>query len=255
MSVRRLSVNWWGVLSVILVLAAWQEVARYFDTVLFPGPWQTAQAVVANFGAIAGQMGNTLRRAFTAFALSVLFMVPFGIACGRLRPLGMIVDPILEFLVTVPPPAVIPVVMLLAGIGDAAKIAVIIYALIPNILVSTIETARQAPPMLTRVGQSLRLNRLELMVLIDLPAAMPGIFTGLRLAITTSLLVTITAEMLLSTNGIGAYVQRTQQSLQIPASLAGIVAIAVTGLLVNIGLRQIERRLLFWHYRAGMAAH
>lgn len=248
-----LSVNGWGVLSVALVLGCWQAVAWHFDTVLFPGPWQTAQAIAANFDTIAGEMGDTLRRAFTAFALAVLVMVPFGIACGRLRPLGMIVDPILEFLVTVPPPAVIPIVMLLAGIGDTAKIAVVIYALIPNILVNTIETARQAPPMLTRVGRSLRLNRVELMALLDLPAAMPGILTGLRLAVTSSLLVTITAEMLLSTNGIGAYVQRSQQSFQISAGLAGIVAIAVTGLLVNVGLRQIEQRLLFWHYRGGIA--
>jgi hypothetical protein len=65
--------------------------------------------------------------------------------------------------------------MILAGVGDAAKIAVISYAMVPSILITTIETVRQAPPMLNRVGRSLRLNRLELMSLIDLPAAMPGI--------------------------------------------------------------------------------
>lgn len=254
MSVSRLPVNWWGVLSFGLVLAGWQAAAWHFDTVLFPGPWQTAVAVADNFGTIASQMGDTLRRAFTAFGLSVLVMVPFGIACGRLRPLGLIVDPILEFLSAIPPPAVIPVVMLLAGIGDTAKIAVVVYAMIPNALINTLETVRQGPPMLTRVGRSLRLNRMELMALLDLPAAMPGIVTGLRLAVTTSFLVTITAEMLLSTNGIGAYLQRSQQSFHIGAGLAGIIAISITGLIVNFGLRQIEERLLFWHYRAALAS-
>lgn len=250
---RRLrATNLWGALSVALVLAGWQLVAWHYDTVLFPGPWQTAQAVIANFATIAGEMGNTLRRAFTAFGLSILVMVPFGIACGRLRPLGMVVDPILEFLVTIPPPAIIPIAMLFAGVGDTAKIAVICYALIPNGLINTIETVRQAPPMLERVGRSLRLRRVELMALIDLPAAMPGIVTGLRLAVTASLLVTITAEMLLSTNGIGAFVQRSQQSFHVAAGVAGIVAIAVVGLTVNIGLRQVEQRLLHWHYRAGI---
>ena len=147
-----------------------------------------------------------------------------------MRPLGLIVDPILEFLVTIPPPAVIPIVMVLAGIGDAAKIAVIGYAMIPGILITTIETVRQAPPMLDRVGRSLRLNRLERMALIDLPAAFPGIVTGFRLAISTSLLVTITSEMLLSTNGIGAFVQRSQESFYVSSGLAGIVAIAIVGL-------------------------
>ena len=247
------AVNWWGVLSIALVLAGWQCVAWHYATVLFPGPWQTAQAIAANFGTIVVELGNTLRRAFTAFGLSVLFMVPFGIACGRLRPLGLIVDPILEFLVAIPPPAIIPIAMLFAGVGDSAKIAVVCYAMLPNGLINTIETVRQAPPMLERIGRSLRLGRFELMALIDLPAAMPGIVTGLRLGVTASLLVTITAEMLLSTNGIGAFVQRSQQSFQVSAGLAGIVGIAIMGLIVNVGLRQIERRLLFWHYRGEFA--
>jgi NitT/TauT family transport system permease protein len=240
----------WALLSIALVLCLWQLVSWSYDTVLFPGPWQTAIAIARNFSPIALELGNTLRRAFTAFGLSVVVMVPFGIACGRLRALGVIVDPILEFLVTIPPPAVIPIVMLLAGVGDVAKIAVISYAMVPNILINTIETVRQAPPMLERVGRSLRFSRLEQMALIDLPAAMPGIVTGLRLGATASLLVTITSEMLLSTNGIGAFVQRSQESFYVASGLAGIVAIAIMGLVVNIGLRLIEQRLLFWHYRA-----
>lgn len=245
--------NPWSLLSIALVLAGWQLVAWHYDTVLFPGPWQTAVAAAHDFHAITVEMGHTLRRALIAFLLSVAVMVPFGIACGRLRPLGLIVDPILEFLVAIPPPAVIPIVMILAGIGDVAKIAVISYAMVPSILITTIETVRQAPPMLNRVGRSLRFSRLELMTLIDLPAALPGIVTGFRLAIAGSLLVTITSEMLLSTNGIGAFVQRNQESFQVSSGLAGIVAIAIMGLLVNVGFRLIEERLLFWHYRARIA--
>jgi NitT/TauT family transport system permease protein len=165
----------------------------------------------------------------------------------------LIVDPILEFLVTIPPPAVIPIVMILAGIGDTAKIAVISYAMIPGILITTIETVRQAPPMLNRVARSLRLSRLESMALIDLPAAFPGIVTGFRLAISASLLVTITSEMLLSTNGIGAFVQRSQESFHVASGLAGIVAIVIVGWLLNTALRHVEDRLLFWHYRSRIA--
>jgi ABC-type anion transport system duplicated permease subunit len=143
--------------------------------------------------------------------------------------------------------------MVLAGVGDAAKIAVIAYAMIPSILINTIETVRQAPPMLDRVGRSLRLSRAESMVLIDLPAALPGIVTGLRLGVTAAMLVTITSEMLLSTNGLGAFVSRSQESLQVAAGLAGIVAIAIMGLVVNLGLRHVEQRYLFWHYRAGLS--
>lgn len=242
----------WGGLSILAALALWQAAAWHYATPLFPGPWQTWLAIRDNLPAIAGEMLNTLRRAFSAFALSVVVMVPFGVACGRLRLLGALVDPVLEFMVALPAPAVIPIVMLLAGVGDAAKIAVVCYAMVPNVLINTMETVRRAPPMLERVGRSLRLSRLSLMALIDLPAALPGIVTGLRLAITGSLLVTITSEMLLSTNGIGAFLQRSQESFHVSAGLAGIVAVAITGLVVNVGLRLVEEKLLFWHYRAGM---
>ena len=250
---RRLPIDPWGLLSIALVLSLWQLAAWRYNSVLFPGPWTTAVTFLDNLPAILTELFNTLRRALIAFGLSVLIMVPFGIACGRIRVLGMIVDPILEFLITIPPPAVIPVVMVLAGVGDAAKIAVISYAMIPNILINTIETVRQAPPMLDRVGRSLRLNRLESMVLIDLPAALPGIVTGLRLGVTAAMLVTITSEMLLSTNGLGAFVQRSQESLQVATGLAGIVAIAIMGLVINMGLRVFEDRLLFWHYRVKLS--
>jgi NitT/TauT family transport system permease protein len=238
-----------GLLSIAIVLSLWQLAAWRYDSVLFPGPWTTAVTFLDNLPAILTELFNTLRRALIAFGLSVLIMIPFGIACGRIRVLGMIVDPILEFLITIPPPAVIPVVMVLAGVGDAAKIAVISYAMIPNILINTIETVRQAPPMLDRIGRSLRLSRIESMALIDLPAALPGIVTGLRLGVTAAMLVTITSEMLLSTNGLGAFVQRSQESLQVATGLAGIVAIAIMGLVINMGLRLFEDRLLFWHYR------
>jgi ABC-type nitrate/sulfonate/bicarbonate transport system permease component len=90
------------------------------------------------------------------------------------------------------------------------------------------------------------------MVHIDLPAALPGIVTGLRLAVNTSLLVGITSEMLLSTNGLGSFLMRSQESFKIGAGLAGILVIAITVLLVNIGLRKIEERFFFWHYRTGV---
>ena len=250
---RRSLFDPWALLSIALVLSLWQLAAWRYNSVLFPGPWTTAATFLENLPAILTELFNTLRRAFIAFGLSVLIMVPFGIACGRIRVLGMIVDPILEFLITIPPPAVIPVVMVLAGVGDAAKIAVISYAMIPNILINTIETVRQAPPMLDRIGRSLRLNRFESMALIDLPAALPGIVTGLRLGVTAAMLVTITSEMLLSTNGLGAFVQRSQESLQVSTGLAGIVAIAIMGLVINMGLRLVEDRLLFWHYRVRLS--
>jgi NitT/TauT family transport system permease protein len=90
--------------------------------------------------------------------------------------------------------------MLFAGVGDDAKIAVIFYACAPLILVNTMEGARNTPPMLEQVARSLRFLRLKAMAQVSLPATMPAIITGIRLAIATSLLVSVTSEMLLATD-------------------------------------------------------
>ena len=152
------AINVWGALSVALVLSGWQiALALRHGPVSWPlGDRSCGRDQFPHDRARARQ--HAAPRLHRVRPLG-LVMVPFGIACGRLRALGLVVDPILEFLVTIPPPAVIPIVMLLAGVGDVAKIAVISYAMVPNILINTIETVRQAPPMLERVGRSLRFSR------------------------------------------------------------------------------------------------
>ena len=75
------------------------------------------------------------------------------------------------------------------------------------------------------------------------------IATGARLAIASSLLVSVTSEMLLSTNGIGTYLQRSQENFRLDAGLAGIAFISLAGILVNAGVFRLEKKWLFWHYR------
>src|SRR5690606_25454050 len=98
-------------------------------SVLLPGPIDTAVVAWANIDAILLELVHTIRRGVIAFAVAVAFMVPFGIFCGRVRAFGQFVDPVLEFVVTIPAIAIIPIVMLLAGVGDLAKISVIVYAM------------------------------------------------------------------------------------------------------------------------------
>lgn len=243
----------WSLAGIAALLAAWQGAALAYHSVLVPGPYDTLCAGIANAGTIAEQMAITLRRAATAFSLSVVTMVPLGIVGGRIRTVGLYLDPLLEFVAAIPPAAVIPLAMLLAGVGDAAKIAVTCYACIPNIVINTMEGVRSVSPTLDRAARSFRLSRLEMMTAVDLPAALPAIVTGLRLAVGTSLLVSITSEMLLATNGIGTFLQSSQENFEVAAGLAGLATLSIVGLAINVGLRRFEMKLLFWYYRPGSA--
>ena len=139
--------------------------------------------------------------------------------------------------------------MLFAGTGDWAKIVIIAYAASVPLLMNTYEASHSIHPMMSRVAKSLQMTRFETMRLIDLPSSLPMIATGARLAIASSLLVSITSEILLSTNGIGTYLQRSQENFNIDAGLAGIAFISLVGIIINALVFRLEKRWLFWHYR------
>lgn len=249
MSILNFEKKAWSIAGLAIVLIAWHFLAGEENAVDIPSPLNIVASAIENWFILLKELGITLLRAGTSFMLAAVTMVPLGIACARARWLGEPLEPVIQFIVAIPPPAVIPIVMLFAGIGDGAKISVVYYAAAPLVLINTIEGVKNSPPTLDLVGRSLRLRASELMTLIDLPAAMPAVLTGIRLAIGASLLVSITSEMLLSTNGIGTFVQRSQESYNVAATLAGISVISIVGLLINVVILRIEKRLLFWHYR------
>ncbi|MBL9073750.1 ABC transporter permease [Tabrizicola sp.] len=231
------------------VLVLWQVVAFAKSSPLFPGPIEVTQAIIRNWHEIVSNLGVTLMRAAAGFALATVIMVPLGIFLGRVRWLGEAVSPVIDLVATLPPPAIVPLVMLFAGTGDAAKIVIITYAAGMPLIMNTYEASHTIHPMFSRVARSLHLTRFETMLLIDLPSSLPMIATGARLAVASSLLVSITSEMLLATNGIGVYLQRSQENFQIGSGLAGIAFISAVGIVINALAYRIEQKLLFWHYR------
>ncbi len=239
----------WSLAVPAAILLAWQLGSVIYATPLFPGPIKVAFAIAKNVNVIVSQLGFTLLRAAMGFAVAVALMIPLGIFLGRVRILGRILEPVMDMLATLPPPAIVPLVMLFAGTGDGAKIVIIAYAASVPLLMNTYEASHSIHPMMSKLAVSLQMTRLETMRLIDLPSSLPMIATGARLAIASSLLVSITSEMLLSTNGIGTYLQRSQETFKIDAGLAGIAFISLVGVIINAIAFRLEKRWLFWHYR------
>lgn len=233
----------------LALVLLWQVVSMMKSSPLFPGPVQVLLALFENATAILREIRFTLWRAFAGFAIAFAIMLPLGVTLGRYQSIGKLAEPIIDMVATLPPVAVIPLVMLFAGTGDAAKIVVICYAAAVPLLMNTYEASRNVDPTLNRVARTLGLNSLETMLHVDFPSSLPMIATGARLAIASSFLVSITSEILLSTNGIGVYLQRSQETFKIAASLAGIVFISIAGLLINAVVAKLEKRWLFWHYR------
>ncbi|MGH8310841.1 MAG: ABC transporter permease, partial [Steroidobacteraceae bacterium] len=211
---------------------------------------------VENHAEIARETGYSLQRAAIGFLLALGTMLPLGVFLGRVRAAGVLVEPVIEFVRPLPPIAIIPVTMLFLGIGDAARIGVVVYGASFPILINTIEAVRGSHPMLTNVTRSLRLTRLEQMIEVDLPAALPQIMAGVRIAIASSLLLAVVAEMLIAANGLGTYIVRSQERFQIANNLAALLVIVVLALVINWLLKLADDRLLRWHHvRTGASGH
>lgn len=249
MTKLRDTLSWKTLILPVAILVVWQVSAFRAGTPLFPGPWETARAIGRLYPMIVGQLGYTLMRSGIGFLVAATLMIPLGILLGRLKLLGQVLEPAIDMLATLPPPAVVPIVMLFAGTGDAAKIVIIAYAAGIPLLMNTYESSKTVHPTTNLVARAMHLTRLEAMLHIDLPAALPMIATGIRLAVFSALLVSVTAEMLLATNGIGVFIQRQQENFQIAHGLAGIAFISLAGLIINSLVFQFEKRWLFWHYR------
>lgn len=239
---------WPALLLLACVLVLWEAAARAAANPNAPPFSVVVQSLVLHQATLATAIAQTLRRTLIGLAIAIVTMIPLGILIGRIGWLGDLLEPVIDLLRPLPPPAVIPLVMLFAGIGDTAKIAVIVYTASFPILIHAIDGIRGTHPLLHTVSRSLRLNRSEAFWSVDLPATLPLIMTGLRLASAYAFLVAVTAEMLLSTDGIGVFVLRSQETFRIADGLAAICLIAAVGWCINAVLLLIDRRLLHWHY-------
>jgi len=232
----------------MVCLLAWELSARQADSVNFPSFLRVVQSLWQERNALMPEFLITLSRAASGLALAIVVMVPAGIAIGRIRAVGAVCEPLINLLRPLPPLAIVPVVMLFAGPGSLAKIIVVFYGASVPILLGTIDGVRDVHPMLSRVAASLRLSRLETMRLVDLPAALPRIVAGIRLGLAVSLLIAVSTEMLLSADGLGTWLVRSQESFRIADALAGLLVIAIGSLLVNALASRIERMVLRWHH-------
>ena len=244
---------WNALVLPLLILLVWHGLSIRAHTPLFPGPWQVMLALYRLYPAILAELGHTLVRAGIGFVIAAVIAIPLGVMLGRFKLVGRILEPAIDMLATLPPPAVVPTVMLFAGTGDAAKIVIICYAAAIPLLMNTYEASKTIHPSANLVARSLSLTRFEAMIHIDLPSSLPMIATGARLAVSSALLVSVTSEMLLATNGIGVFIQRQQENFQIAGGLAGIAFISLAGLIINSLVFQFEKRWLFWHYQSQAA--
>ncbi|WP_020107977.1 ABC transporter permease [Nocardia sp. 348MFTsu5.1] len=236
---------------VLAVLVAFWEIAPRIglvDRTFLPEFSVVVQALVdlAESGQLWEHISASLSRALKGFVIAVLVAVPLGIVIGWYRPVAQYLSPALELFRNTAALALLPVFVLILGIGETSKVALVIYACIFPILLNTISGVRTVDPLLIKSARSLGLPSYRLFQKVILPAALPTIFTGIRLSAAASILVLIAAEMVGARSGLGYLIMASQLNFQIPEMYAGILTIALVGLAFNFVLVLIERRFSRW---------
>ncbi|MFI5541064.1 ABC transporter permease [Nocardia sp. NPDC051900] len=235
---------------IALFLLLWQlaPTLGLVDEVFLPPFSVVAQAfadLVAS-GEMWTHISASLNRSLAGYSLALVAGIPVGIAIAWYKPVADFLNPILELFRNTAALALLPVFLLILGIGETSKVAIVVYASFFPILLNTITGVRTVDPLLVKSAASLGFSPLRLFQKVILPAALPSIFTGLRMAAASSILVLLAAEMFGARAGLGYLITAAQQNFAIPNMYAGILAISLLGLAFNGLLVALERRLSRW---------
>lgn len=183
------------------------------------------------------------------FFLAVILGTGLGLLLGLSRVARDLTAPIVNFLRSLPPPALIPVVLILFGIGSPMSIALITLGGIWPTLLNTIDGVRSVDPQVRDLSRSYRLSRWQYISRIVLPNASPQIFAGYRITLQISIILIVVSEMVGSTKGLGFYVLQSQQLFLVPETWAGTIVLGVLGYLLTLIFVQIEKHVLRWQLR------
>jgi NitT/TauT family transport system permease protein len=231
---------------VTLLVEAGVRVFDYETSVATPSSTLRALVDELSSGALSGEIGDTLSAYFQGLAIAIVIGVTAGVLIGSSRTLLDATSVIIEFLRPIPGVALIPLAILFFGLGVPARRFVIAYAATWPILINTLYGVRGGDRMLHDVAKTSGVGKTGRLLRVTLPAALPSIATGIRISAAIALLVCVTAEFLIGFGGVGTYMERQQIANRLPEMYAAVILVGLIGYLMNVGLRVLQRRTLFW---------
>ncbi|MFD6288989.1 ABC transporter permease [Streptomyces sp. NPDC060205] len=189
-------------------------------------------------------------RLSAGYACAAVAGVALGTVIGSYRRVRAVCEPVLEFLRAVPPPVLVPVIMLFAGIGDTMKVVVIASGCVWPILLNTVEGVRAVDSVMSETARSYGIKGVARLRHLVLPAASPQIFAGLRQALSIGIILMVISEMFAASNGLGFTIVQFQRGFAIPDMWTGILLLGLLGFVLSVVFRLVERRALGWYHGA-----
>jgi ABC-type nitrate/sulfonate/bicarbonate transport system permease component len=227
------------------LLAAWAVTTSYY----LPPPTRIAEAFGDTwlFARVRSDVVPSLLRLAAGYVGAGVPAVGAGLLLSLVPWLRRAADPVVQFLRAIPPPVLLPLGILVLGVGDAMKVVIIAFVCVWPVLLNTMDGIAGVDPMLLDTARVYRLGARDRIVHLLLPAAAPQIFAGLRTSLSLSLILMVISEMVASTNGIGYFVLQSQRTFAIPEMWSGIALLSLLGYVLNQLFGLVERRVLRRH--------
>ena len=239
------------VLTVLGVLALWQLVSSTgaLAADVIPAPAAIGVSLVEVLGGLEfwQALGLTLLSWAVGLLVSICLAVPVGLLLGASELGYRSCRFTIDFLRTIPPVALVPLALLLYGATTQMKLVLVVLGAVWPLLLQSMYGVHQVDLVARETARSYQLGRWLRTAFVILPSAAPYVFTGVRIAATMALLLTIGAEVIGGAPGLGAAMALAQTANDIPRLFALVAASAVLGVLINTALARVERRVLSWH--------
>jgi NitT/TauT family transport system permease protein len=240
----------WGIPLILFFFASWEILPRIgiLNPIFFP-PFSDVLLALRNLivsGEIVKHMSNSLYRAMVGFLLAVFIAEPLGFLMGYYRNFEKATDLMVQTMRNVSQFALLPVFIMLFGIGEISKIGITFYASIWHLLINTISGVKNVDPLLIKAAVSMRTSKTDLFWKVILPASFPSVVSGMRLGGRSAMMAVIGAEMLAARSGLGFFVQHAQLIYHFPDMYAGIIVLCILGLCLNYLLVWIEKKATSW---------
>jgi ABC-type nitrate/sulfonate/bicarbonate transport system permease component len=235
-------------------LAAWEITAR--ETLINPFLLPALSDVVVRMaqdiasGVAIVDLSLTLYRALSGFAIAALIGIPLGVLMARSAPFRWFFDPLISAGFPMPKIAFLPIFVLWFGLFDTSKIIMVAFSAVFPVVSAAYAGTQGVDKWPLWSARALGAKERELLWEIILPMALPQILTGLQIALPVALITTVVTEMLMSGKGLGGTMINAGRFADSVGVFAGIVEIAIVGILVIRGVEVLRRRLLVWHAEA-----
>lgn len=234
-------------LAVLALFIFWQLAAAALNTPALPGPYEVVSRPEMLFNRSMGRhFGVSLFRVFMSLALGTAIGLPLGLILGRERALDRLSAPLIFITYPIPKIVFLPIFMIVLGLGNVSKIALITVIVFFQILVTARDAAKAVPEESVLSIKSLGAGKWQTYKHIILPASLPNVFTALRISTGTAIAVLFLTESFATADGLGYLILNSWSSLNYPQMFAAIIALGTMGVLIYELLEFGERKMCPW---------